>query len=56
MEWAALIKLVVLLLSFWFEKDRAKKKQKREALKQVIEGIEEEDPSKITAGFDKVNR
>jgi hypothetical protein len=55
-NWLIVIKLIGLVLSWWFEKDKAVKKRRAEGLKQVIDGIETEDPSLITAGFDKVRK
>lgn len=48
------LQLVLLILSKWFESDAEKKKIKAEAIKDVTEGLQERDPSKITAGFEKV--
>lgn len=55
--WAGIVvamKLVFAILSFFTEKNSAKKKRKRHALKQVLKGIEDEDPSVITSGFDNM--
>ena len=51
----AIIKLLVLIFKTWLERDAEKKKQKQEAIKDVQNGIKEQDPAKITAGFDKHN-
>ena len=50
------IKLVFAILSFFLTKNSDARKRKREAINQVMKGIEDEDPSEITAGFDSLNR
>lgn len=49
------IKLVFAILSFFFEKNAEKKKRKSAAVKKILKGIDDEDPSAITAGFDNLN-
>ena len=54
-NWLIILKLIGTILGWWFEKNKAVKKRRAEGLKQVIDGVEADDPSLITAGFDKVN-
>ena len=57
--WAGIVvamKLVFAILSFFSEKNSARRKRKAHAIKQVIQGIEDEDPSIITSGFDNLNK
>ena len=51
-----ILKLIFAILSFFLEKDAIVKTRKREALEKILKGIEDEDPSAITAGFDNINR
>jgi hypothetical protein len=56
--WAGIVvamKLVFAILSFFMEKNSEKKKRKRAGIDKVLKGIEDEDPSSITAGFDNIN-
>ena len=60
MNWIlALVKYGIPILLFWIqnqlEKDPAKKKKKNEALKEVTDGLKENNTSKVTAGFDRIN-
>ena len=50
------IKLVFAILSFFFEKNAERKRRKKAALDKILKGIEDEDPSEITAGFDNMHR
>ena len=52
----AILRLISIALSIWTEKNKHKKKMKKDALKEVTEGISKRDPAKITAGFDRLNR
>jgi hypothetical protein len=52
----AIFQLVLLVMKRSIEEDEAKKKKLVEAENAVKTGISERDPSKITAGFDLVNR
>lgn len=49
------IKLLILLVSAWTEKDKEKKILKTEAYGIVKEGIKKKDISMITKGFDNAN-
>ena len=49
-------KLIILVLTQLLERNAEKRKLRKEAAKEVVKGIKERDPSKITAGFDKLNR
>ena len=51
-----IFKLLFLWLSTKVEKDVELKKKKENAVKEVSNGIKEKDSSKITAGFDSLNR
>ena len=50
----AVVKLVALIFSKWFERDEEIKKQKAAAQTQVTQGIKTRDRSQITAGFAKL--
>lgn len=50
------IKMVAAIFSMWRERDVYKKKVKKEALQEVLDGIEKRDSSAITRGFDRINR
>ena len=52
----AVLRLIFLWLSTKAEKDAELKKKKENAVKEVSNGIKEKDMSKITAGFDSLNR
>ena len=52
----AIIRLVASLLSVWLERNKHKKQMKKDALKEVTDGIKKKDPSLITSGFDQLNR
>ena len=58
--WLAVIgSLFAMIIGIWKYYGR-KAKERRDlidaATKQVKEGIDEKDPSKITGGFDRINR
>jgi hypothetical protein len=55
-DWLVVIKLIVLLLSWWREKDAAEKKRKAEALKMATEGMAEDDISKINAAIARLKK
>ena len=50
------LKLIFAVLSFLFEKNSDTKKRKKAGIEQVLKGIEDEDPSAISAGFGNINR
>ena len=52
----AILRLISMALSIWREKNKHKKKMKKDALKEVTDGIKKKDPSLITAGLDRLNR
>ncbi|RLE41017.1 hypothetical protein DRJ16_06755 [Candidatus Woesearchaeota archaeon] len=60
MGWLQFLLVVGKFVFKWFgvkiERDKEKKEKKQKALKEVGDGIKEKDPSKITAGFDKLSR
>lgn len=51
-----LIKLILLFVGIWREKDEVKKKALKKALHMVNEGVEKDDTSLITAGFSRAKR
>lgn len=57
MDWKivgqAIFKIVILILTQWFEKNVAKKKERKEIIEEIKDGIQTNDLSKITAGFDR---
>jgi len=50
------LKLVFAIFNAWTEKDKARKAKKKEAVKEVKNGLAKNDPSAITAGFAKLKR
>ena len=50
----AILRLIVMLFGAFMEGNKEKRKKKLEALNEVKTGIKNNDPSAITAGFDKV--
>jgi len=52
----AVLKLILVIVSIWLEKDKGNKKAKKEIVEKIKNGIKENDPSSITAGFDELNR
>jgi len=50
------LKVLALILSIWTESNAEKKKKKEAALKEVLNGIKNDDDSQVTAGFDSINR
>jgi len=51
-----ILKFIGALLSMLREKNAEIKKKKGEALKEITDGIEKNDRSRITAAFDRINR
>ena len=51
-----IIKLILLRIAHVQADDADKKEKLKEASKEVENGIKERDPSRITAGFDAINR
>ena len=55
-----LLRALFRLLAMWFsansERGKERRKEKKEAFEMMADGIKEKDPSKITAGFDRLNR
>lgn len=58
----AILKLIPLifqvglkLLDLFLERDKERKRKKKEALGEVKEGIKRRDPSRVTAGLDRIN-
>ena len=50
----AILSLFGAIFGWWREKNSEKKKQKREALNVVLEGLEKDDPSLVTIGFSRM--
>lgn len=50
------LKILFALFNFFNEKDKETKKAKRRALQKILDGVESNDPSAVTAGFDNLNR
>jgi len=56
MEWIKIVvKLITLILGNIFEKDKIKKEKKKVIIKEVKDGIKNDDPSAITGAFDSLN-
>ena len=59
-DWGGILSAIPkIILRIWDYFDR-KRKERKEAVEkgkeQVTEGVDERDPSKITSGFDRINR
>jgi hypothetical protein len=52
----AILRLISIVLSIWMERNKNKRKMKKDAMKEVTDGIKAKDPSRITAGFDRLSR
>jgi hypothetical protein len=50
------LKIIWAVLSFLLDKDKERKAKRKEALKEIFDGVEKDDPSAITSGFDRLNR
>ena len=50
------LKLIFGVFSFMSENRTQKRRKKKEALKEILDGVEKKDPSAVTAGFDNLNR
>ena len=48
--------LALAIFKMWAEQNNVKKQTIKEGVQTVIDGIEAKDVSKITAGFDTINR
>lgn len=49
-------KLFSQILSLFSEKDKKIRKKKADALKEITNGIENDDPSLVSTGFDRIRR
>jgi hypothetical protein len=50
------ITLIVLIWKYFSRKSRSQREQRDAACKIIREGLAENDASKVTAGFDRLNR
>ncbi len=50
------LRILYLLLSYFFEYNSQKRKQKYQALQEVKDGLKEDDHGKIIAAFDSINK
>jgi len=48
--------IVIGLWKYFTSKARVKQKRKEAAANEIKQGMDENDPSKITGGFDNLNR
>jgi hypothetical protein len=53
---SSLLLIVIGLWKYLSGKERAKQKRKEDASNEIKQGVDENDPSKITGGFDNLNR
>ena len=53
---SSVLAIIIGLWKFFTGKDRAKRKKRQEALDEVREGVKKKDPTRITSGFDRLNR
>jgi hypothetical protein len=49
-------KLLLLVLGYLFSRNSAERKRKEEAIEQICKGIDDNDTSAITSGFDSVHK
>ena len=60
MGWVSTIGIALALayelVKFFISKDAVVKRQRKEGIKEVIDGIETNDSSRVVAGFDKLRR
>ena len=52
----SLLAIIIGLWKFFTSRARAEQKRKEDAANEIKQGINENDPSKITGGFDSLNR
>jgi hypothetical protein len=52
----SLLTIAIGLWKYFMGKARAEQKRKEDAANEIKQGIDENDPSKITGGFDNLNR
>lgn len=52
----SILAIVIGLWKYFTGKAQAKQKQKEDAANEIKQGIDENDPSKITGGMDNLNR
>jgi len=59
-DWLTGLKYALALLfklaDLWFEKNTEKSKQKAEAIHEAVKGLDERDPSAVTAALDRLRR
>ncbi len=48
------IKLIVVILGFFISKNKEKNEKRKEAVQQVLQGVDSGDTSLITIGFSKL--
>jgi hypothetical protein len=53
---ASVLTIAIGLWRYFTGKEKEKQKKKQEAANDIKQGVEENDPSKITGGFDRLNR
>ena len=52
----SVLALAILIFKVWVEKDKGDKAIKKEALKEIADGIKKRDTSRITNGCDTIRR
>lgn len=55
-DFGAVVRLALEVFLAFRDKNKEKKKLKAEAARILREGLRENDPAKITAAFDRLNR
>jgi glucose uptake protein GlcU len=53
---SAIIRLILLIVSVKLEKNKQRKEKMENAVRDIKEGIRNNNPSTITAAFDRLNR
>jgi len=53
---ASVVALIVKVFDMLVDRNKERKRKKKEALKEVTDGIKKRDISRVTSGFDRANR
>ena len=53
---ASIMKLILLIVNTWLEKDKDRKIKKQKIIKEAKDAIQSKDPTAVTAAFDRLNQ
>jgi len=53
-SWLALLKVIGMVIQFWTEKDKEKRKRHAEAIKKIVEAKESGDAQDLFDAFDGI--